>query len=198
MLNIEERFDRAEAFAREGRLIQGVWHKINKGRKLACALGAFGDDIDDPDMCPAEIGPEWAMRLIVPMFDGLTGVALADFTRRYVPALRGMRGKDGAAWRRVQVEVLLASLRVALPHDRSNVVQPVIVLLEREKCGGTVGADEWNAAAARAAWAAGSAAEADAAAWASISDAFLTAMEREAAVIAAECRSGGCSSERTE
>ena len=154
----EQRFAHAETMVSEGRLIQGEWSRIaSGGRRLGCALHALGDDVNSATDCPADIAPEWAARLILPMFDGLSGDGLVFFAHNYIPALRMMQGADAAAWRRVMVEVLITSLTVALPHNRDGVVQPVIDLLYREKRGDIPLAAEWMAAraAAYAAWEAG-------------------------------------------
>jgi hypothetical protein len=183
-MKFEARIERAKLFLAEGRLVQRAWQKEAEGRHLACLLGALGLDINSSADCPADLMPAWAAELLPTVFDALPEDQVAPFAARFYPALEGMHGKDDATWRRVQVDVLIASLEIALPHDKASVVQPVLDLLHREKSGGPVTPKEW-AWAARAARAAAAAAWAAWAARAAAAEAAEAAAEAEAAEAAA-------------
>jgi len=169
-LTIEQRFDLSASYVADGRLMQRGWHRNDNGRELACMLGSFGQDINGPSDCPADLMPPWMAHLIPRLFDGLAPAETLPFARRFGPALRGMVGATDAQWRRVMLKFLRAALVVALPHDRHGVVRPVIDLIDRELRGDVPSEAEWAAAAreARRAWTAAaltaSAREADAAA----------------------------------
>mgnify|MGYP000922471772 CR=1 FL=1 len=169
-LTLEQRFDLSASYVADGRLMQRGWHRNDDGRELACMLGSFGQDINSPGACPADLMPPWMAHLIPRLFDGLSPTETLPFARRFGPALRGMVGATDAQWRRVMLKFLRAALGIALPHDRHGVVRPVIDLIDRELRGDVPSEAEWLTAAreARRAWTAAvltaSAREADAAA----------------------------------
>ncbi|MUO70085.1 hypothetical protein [Agrobacterium vitis] len=153
-----ERIERLSTFAAEGRIIRGVWHRTAEdGRELACLLGALGSDISSSADCPADVMPRWLAGLTPSIDDNTSEEAWSGIIARYAAASKRWHALDGAAWRRVQVEVLISTLEIAMPHDTENVVKPVIDLLLREQAGDTPTQDEWAeaAAAARAAARAG-------------------------------------------
>ena len=169
-------------------LIQGFFEKQD-GK--ACSVGCFNADLgnapDDFEALANFTGyPEWAHRLQEAIFEGLPPDEAKDWHVQF--AERCERVRD---WKTQYHQTMIGVLNIALPHDTSIVVQPVIDLHKRAMIGDTPTAAEWAAArdatraaardAARAAaWAAEAtraaawAAEATrAAAWPDIRDAFL-------------------------
>ncbi|WP_250966124.1 hypothetical protein, partial [Agrobacterium vitis] len=94
--------------------------------------------------------PRWLAGLTPSIDDNTSEEAWSGIIARYAAASKRWHALDGAAWRRVQVEVLISTLEIAMPHDTENVVKPVIDLLLREQAGDTPTQDEWAEAAAAA------------------------------------------------
>ena len=92
--------------------------------------------------------PEAAHRLQEAIFEGLPETERADWHVAF--AEKAETVKD---WQTVIDKTVLASLRIAEPHDTSEgkVVAAVIALYERRLDGDNPDDAEWNAAAARAA-----------------------------------------------
>ncbi|MFO0278769.1 MAG: hypothetical protein ACK533_15980 [Planctomycetota bacterium] len=78
--------ERLLAFAREGRLVQRVWHDEEDGREIACLLGAAAG-IDDPDECTASLMPAWVAHALPGLFDGQTEAHAQTFARRWGEAM---------------------------------------------------------------------------------------------------------------
>jgi hypothetical protein len=111
--------DRLELFADEGRLVQRNWHKADEqGRELACAIGSFHADINDPAKCPARVMPEWCARLIVTMFDGLALADVVPVSKRFAGALRKTEGFTTAQWDTVRRKFLHFTVSHALESAR--------------------------------------------------------------------------------
>lgn len=82
--------DRIEAFANDGRLMQGDFqHTTSDGQQFACLLGAIHPCITSDGACPASIMPPWMARVLVELYDGVHPDKAQDYGRRFAQALRG-------------------------------------------------------------------------------------------------------------
>lgn len=78
--------ERLLTFAREGRLVQGAWHRVEDGREIACLLGAAAG-IDDAKRCPASLMPKWVAWALPGLFDGPRKVHAIAFAIRWGEAM---------------------------------------------------------------------------------------------------------------
>ncbi|MFO0314278.1 MAG: hypothetical protein ACK539_13745 [Planctomycetota bacterium] len=78
--------ERLLAFAREGRLVQGAWHRVEDGREIACLLGAAAG-IDDAKRCPASLMPAWVALALTGLFDGQSESHAIAFAIRWGEAM---------------------------------------------------------------------------------------------------------------
>jgi hypothetical protein len=78
--------ERLLASAREGRLVQGVWHDKRDGREIACLLGAAAG-ISDPAACPARLMPPWVAIALPSLFDGQSESHAIPFAIRWGEAM---------------------------------------------------------------------------------------------------------------
>ena len=78
--------ERLLAYAREGRLVQCVWHDEEDGREIACLLGAAAG-ITDADQCPASLMPAWVAWALPGLFDGQSLPHAQTFARRWGEAM---------------------------------------------------------------------------------------------------------------
>jgi hypothetical protein len=158
----------------------------------ACSIGCFCHDYglgpsDFTGLSEKTGYPEAAHRLQEAIFEGLEEGERADWHVAFAE-----KAATVTDWQSVIDKTVLASLRIAEPHDTSEgkVVAAVIALYERRLNGDNPSEADWDSAraAAGAAWAARAAADAAwAAAWAAgaagaaadawvqIRDAFLNA-----------------------
>ena len=151
----------------------------------ACSIGCFCHDYglapdDFNGLSKITEYPEAAHRLQEAIFEGLPKEERADWHVAFAE-----KAATVTDWQTVIDKTVLASLRIAEPHDtsKSKVVAMVITLYERRLNGDNPSDAEWaaawawNAADAAAADAAADAAvdAARAAAWVQIRDAFLNA-----------------------
>jgi hypothetical protein len=98
-----EASQRILAHLHEGRLVQNEWHSVaEKGRDLACLLGAISPDIDDFRKCPASVMPEWLASLTVSMFDGQDRADAMTWAARFGTQMARWHVLDRAAWDRVR------------------------------------------------------------------------------------------------
>ena len=160
-------------------LVAGVFKMIDG---QACSIGCFCHDYglepnDFAGLAKITDYPEAAHYLQEAIFEGLPETERANWHVSF--AKKAETVKD---WQTVIGKTVLASLRIAEPHDKSEgkVVAMVIGLYERKLEGDNPSDAEWKAAAEAAALDASSAAWAAAdaagdAAWAQIRDAFLNA-----------------------
>jgi hypothetical protein len=148
-----------------------------KGGSLKNLLGAADPTIDSAEKCPADFMPQWMAYLSVAMNDDGSPENREAFLTRYGALVVRWHVLSDAQWRRCLLMSLRASLDIALPHDKRNVVARVSALIDRELAGKTVGAEERT----RAAWVAEMTA-----AWAARKDAWAAWAAAEAAVGAAE------------
>jgi hypothetical protein len=101
--------DRIETHAREGRLLQGRWHLTDEeGRHLACLLGAIGEDIDEPAMCPASVMPPWLAYALPELFDCVRPDRAIEYGLRFAAALR-----TGSTSDKVRSRLLVAAVCLA-------------------------------------------------------------------------------------
>ena len=78
--------ERLLAFARDGRLVQSVWHDEEDGREIACLLGAAAG-IDDVPQCPASLMPKWTAWALPGLFDGQSKAHAITFAIRWGKAM---------------------------------------------------------------------------------------------------------------
>lgn len=112
-LTIAERITLAQLAHDEGRIIQGQWRRTN-GKELVCALAAFGPDINSSSDCPAELMPPWLAELVPTLDDGIAAVDVPWFSGELIARARRWSVLDSAAWERVRVGFLIATVRQAL------------------------------------------------------------------------------------
>ena len=179
-----------------GTLRQGVWNEEDKGRRIACILGASSpgiEGIDDVD-CAALCMPDWLAELTPTLFDGVLSDQANAYALRYAAVAERWCALTPEAWDRVSVafriaciEQALASAESAQPTPRPaywDSVQSACTNVVAALKSGDAADAAWAAkAAARAAWAAGAAAWA---AWAA--GAAAEAARAEAAWAAARAR----------
>ena len=84
--NPKQAGERLLQFAREGRLVQGVWHDEEDGREVACLLGAAAG-IEEADQCPASLMPAWVAWALPGLWDGQTPAHAQTFARRWGEAM---------------------------------------------------------------------------------------------------------------
>ena len=157
----------------------------------ACSIGCFCHDYGlEPDdfegLAKITVYPEAAHHFQEAIFEGLPEAERADWHVAFAE-----KAATVTDWRAVIDKTVLASLRIAQPHDTSTgkVVAAVIALYERRLTGDNPSEAEWAAAeavagAAERAAAGGRSARAaaDAAAWAAdAAEAVAGAAERAAA-----------------
>ena len=78
--------ERLLTYAREGRLVQSVWHDEEDGREIACLLGAAAG-IDDVPQCPASLMPKWTAWALPGLFDGQSKAHAITFAIRWGKAM---------------------------------------------------------------------------------------------------------------
>ena len=140
----------------EGRILRGDWARTGAdGRQMLCLLAAASPEVERThraDACPASVMPAWVAHLTSGLDDSVSLDAWPEVTRRYVETARGWNMLDTAAWRRVQVAMLIEVMCVMLPHAGASVgvVDAVLDLLRREAAGDVPSEEEWRASAATA------------------------------------------------
>jgi len=187
-VNLNERFERLNAFIAEDRLVRKAW---GDGQERACLLLALAPEVGAAgavDRCPADVIPAWLAHLTPDIDDHGSASAWPAMVRRYaVVVRRGAETLDGTGWRRVLARTMSATLAEATPHDPSGSCARVAALWTRVLAGEEPREEEWAEAAAwvaraeaatEAAWAAW-AARAGAATWDRITTALLDAIEIE-------------------
>jgi hypothetical protein len=110
------------AVAREGRLIQGTWHREEEdGRELACLLYAMGNGvkIDAPDKCPSSVMPEWMAHLAIGLFDSQEREAAIAWGIRLGEQM-GREEWGRIAWESVRRDLLIGTVDEALEHARKT------------------------------------------------------------------------------
>jgi hypothetical protein len=83
-------------YINEGRLVQRVWSKEEKGREIGCLLHAIGG-YNSTKECPASLMPAWMAECTVTLFDGLADGDFIPISRRYSDLIGnwGVITKDG-------------------------------------------------------------------------------------------------------
>jgi hypothetical protein len=109
------------AVAREGRLIQGAWHREEDGRELACLLYAMGNGvkIDAPDKCPSSVMPEWMAHLVIGLFDSQEREAAIAWGIRLGEQM-GREEWGRIAWESVRRDLLIGTVDEVLEHARKT------------------------------------------------------------------------------
>ncbi len=114
-ITVEQRIDLAATALAEGRIIQNSWRRNgNDGRKLVCALAAFGPDINKPENCPADLMPAWLAELVPVLDDGIATADVPWFMTGLIDRARQWHVLDADAWERVRVGFTIAVVQQAL------------------------------------------------------------------------------------
>lgn len=186
-MNINERFDRLDAYIRENRILRSRWSDLDAdGREHACLIVALAPEVGAQGavaQCPADVIPAWLAYLTPALDDGVSMAAWPEIVQKYARVVRmGATTLDDAGWRRVQARFLLA-VDPSLEGETVPTVAAALWSASRAE----VLAEAWAAAsrAARAAseaasnarWAASGAGRA--AAWDRMARALFAAIEAE-------------------
>jgi hypothetical protein len=159
-----ERFDRLQSY---GGVVRGKWQSTDdQGREIACWLGALDADINNPHQCSADLMPQWLAHMIPDFDDNTSAGAWFTLMERFRVILPKLQHISSEGFERARLKTNLASLNIASPYDKHNVVQLVIDLTIRALSGDQPTEKEWAADAAdaaRAAYAASAASAASAA-----------------------------------
>ena len=163
-------------FVHEKRLVQGAWHKHegppgDRGRDLACGLGAMHPDINSASDCPGDWFPQWFAELTVTLFDGVAATELYPLMERYYTLLPGVKNITPARWDYVRRMFLHRAVSGALEAARPKEGEPVPAYWPavQSACGDVLALlllDDAPKDRLQAARAAAEAAEAAGAAWA--------------------------------
>lgn len=113
----DEAAARIRAFATEGRLLQGTWHKMN-GVERACLLGAIHGDINSEDDCPASLMPQWMARLTVRLFDGIREERAQEYGLRYAEAMKAWATFTPEQWKAALANILVYCVDSAVESAR--------------------------------------------------------------------------------
>ena len=168
--------DAASALARyeqamaHDQLVQSNWHDTAEdGRWLACALGVIGDDVTEPDDCPASVMPTWLAQAVPYFFDSLPFDDAKDWGLRFYQALASLKGDvPFRVYHRWMADCVLPVARDAAEatpgaDDAVAANKAMAVLHARAAAGDMPSEEEWSAAESAAESAARSAARS--AAW---------------------------------
>jgi len=189
--------DRLETYQREGRLIRNAWTGTDaQGRETACLLAALVPECgprEGAEACPASVLPPWLARLTPWIDDAGTAEAWPGFVARYVAVLRSWN-LDAAQSQRCDYLCRALIVREARSHTTDAwaiaACDTVIALCDRAAAGSLPPAQEWAAAAARAAPISAARAAARAAvaraAWYAARDAWYSARDAGSAAWEAE------------
>jgi len=107
-----------------GTLRQGIWNDEDKGRRIACILGASSpgiEGIEDVD-CAALCMPDWLAELTPTLFDGVPSDQANAYALRYAAVAERWCALTPEAWDRVSVAFRIACIEQALASAES--VQP--------------------------------------------------------------------------
>ena len=99
-----------------GTLRQGVWNDEDRGRRIACILGASSPDVkrvEDVD-CAALCMPHWLAKLTTILFDGVPEEQASVYALRYAEIAERWCVLGAAAWGRVSVTFKVACIVQAL------------------------------------------------------------------------------------
>ena len=113
----DEASARIHAFASEGRLVQGEWHKMN-GVKKACLLGAIHSGINSEHDCPASLMPQWMARLTVRLFDGIRTERTQEYGLRYAAAMKSWATFTPEQWSAALTNILIYCVDSAVESAR--------------------------------------------------------------------------------
>ena len=144
-MNINERFDRLDAFIAEDRLTRKLW---GDGQERACLMLALAPEARDRDTveCTANFLPPWLARITPSMDDCGSEAAWPTMVRRYsVVVRRGATTLDDVGWRRVLARTMLAVLARATTFDTSGSCARVSTLWGRVLSGEEPLKGEWAA-----------------------------------------------------
>jgi hypothetical protein len=168
-----EAFDLYQHAYKTDCLIQNGWHdEGDDGRKLACALGVLGDEVDGADKCPAEVMPEWLAQMVPWFFDAQPFADAKEWGLRFYAELARLKGEVPLSvgydwWASVVCPIVIEA---AEAREIDPTPWRALQALHQRAAGGDIApeADWQDAVAAVRAWASAWA-SASASAWASAS-----------------------------
>ena len=116
------------AFANEGRLIQGDWHKRSAGRELACLLGSIDPKVRTAADCNADLMPLWMAEVTIKLFDRLPSADVVPTALRYGALIARWHTLDATAWDGVMRAFLVRCIDDALSAARPAACAGVFTL----------------------------------------------------------------------
>jgi len=200
----QEAASRILSFLKDGRLVQGTWHRQDGARELACMIGAIDPKITGAEQCPAGVMPQWLAYVTVLLFDGQSKTDAMAWAERYAGLMSRWHVLEPDAWQRAEVRFKIACVRSAIasaePVCKAKDYWPKVAAAVQQVCDALEGNGDLKAyaaadaaadaaaaaarAAADAARAAAAAAAAYAAAYSSLAATLLDTIELE--VLSAE------------
>lgn len=163
----QEAAHRILSFLKDGRLVQGAWHRQDGARELACMIGAIDPAITGAKQCPSGVMPAWLSHVTVMLFDGQNKDAAMAWAERYAGLMARWHVLEPDAWSRIEVKFKIACVRDAIaaaePVCKDKDYWPKVTAAAQQVCDALEGNGDLKAAA-DAAYAAYAAAAADAAA----------------------------------
>ena len=189
----QEAAHRILSFLKDGRLVQGAWHRQEGARELACMIGAIDPAITSAEQCPSGVMPQWLAYVTVSLFDGQSKMDAMAWAERYAGLMSRWHVLEPDAWQRAEVRFKIVCVRSAIasaePVCKDQDYWPKVTAAAQQVCDALEGKGELKAAAAaaRAAYAAARA-DADAAAaaaYVAAADAAYVAYVAAAAAVSA-------------
>lgn len=94
----------AETYLDEGRITQGCWRTVERGREMVCALAAFGRDINAARDCPAELMPQWLAYTVPKLDDYLAPEHIPILAYGLIDRAKRWDKLSEAAWERIEIQ----------------------------------------------------------------------------------------------
>ena len=171
----QEAASRILSFLKDGRLVQGAWHRQDGARELACMIGAIDPKITGAEQCPAGVMPQWLAYVTVSLFDGQSKTDAMAWAERYAGLMSRWHVLEPDAWQRAEVRFKITCVRSAIasaePVCKDKDYWPKVTAAAQQVCDALEGNGDLKDAAADAYAAADAAAYAAAAAGADASTA---------------------------
>ena len=102
MHTLSDYMDNIDRAANEGRLIQGVWSRNERGKNFVCLLSAVTDGVSSAKSCPSEVGPLWMREVLVRCHDGIAADQVVPMAKRLTATLRRAGDLTDTQWTRVR------------------------------------------------------------------------------------------------